>query len=99
MTQSPLPPVLSSLAAGASLEEGLARALRRLVALTGAAGGALVFRPPHAAPIVVTTGARKTALALHDLVTGVVPISQSPGARAPLRHVLHIALGAAGRSV
>jgi len=99
MKKSAFPALLTSLAAGGSLEDGLARALRRLVPLTGAAGGALVFHPPHAAPIVVTAGPRKTAVALRELMTGVAPCPKSEGAGASLRHVLQIPLGAAGRSV
>ena len=53
------PDLLTPLSSATSVEEGLAQTLRRLVELTRAAAGALVFRPPHAAPIVVTAGGRR----------------------------------------
>src|SRR2546428_1260345 len=52
------PDLLTPLSSAASVEEGLAQTLGRLVELTGAAAGALVFTPPHEAPIVVTAGGR-----------------------------------------
>src|SRR3989442_11436387 len=52
------PDLLTPLSSAASVEEGLAQTLGRLVELTGAAAGALVFTPPHEAPIVVTGGRR-----------------------------------------
>jgi len=85
VTTSAFPALLTSLAAGALLEEGLARTLRRLVALTGAAGGALVFNPPHAKPIAATAGPRNLT---RDLLAG-----------ASTRHVLQIPLGAPARPV
>ncbi len=48
--------VLSELGAGRSMEEGLQRALRRLIALTGATAGALQFRPERAEPLLVSAG-------------------------------------------
>src|SRR2546428_9896049 len=51
--------LLTPLSSAASVEEGLAQTLGRLVELTGAAAGALVFTPPHEAPIVVTAGGRR----------------------------------------
>src|SRR5712691_6465363 len=53
------PDLLTPLSSAASVEEGLAQTLRRLVELTGAAAGALVFTPPREAPIVVTAGGRR----------------------------------------
>src|SRR2546429_6421054 len=54
------PDLLTPLSSAASsVEEGLAQTLDRLVELTGAAAGALVFTPPHEAPIVVTAGGRR----------------------------------------
>src|SRR3989442_14956011 len=53
------PDLLTPLSSAASVEEGLAQTLGRLVELTGAAAGALVFTPPHEAPIVVTAGGRR----------------------------------------
>ena len=40
------PDLLTPLTRAASVEEGIERALTRLVGLTGATGGALLFRPP-----------------------------------------------------
>jgi GAF domain-containing protein len=51
--------LLAPLTAAASLEEGLARALARLVEATGAQAGALVVRPPRDEAVVVTAGARR----------------------------------------
>lgn len=48
------PDLLRPLSPAASLEAGLDRTLRRVVRLTGAIGGLLVFRPPRREPIVVT---------------------------------------------
>src|SRR2546429_9065853 len=53
------PDLLTPLSSAASVEEGLAQTLDRLVERTGAAAGALVFTPPHEAPIVVTAGGRR----------------------------------------
>src|SRR5437667_176109 len=53
------PDLLTPLSSAASVEEGLAQTLDRLVERTGAAAGALVFTPPHDAPIVVTAGGRR----------------------------------------
>ena len=53
------PDLLAPLSSAASVEEGLAQTLDRLVERTGAAAGALVFTPPHEAPIVVTAGGRR----------------------------------------
>src|SRR5256712_2865762 len=62
--------LLTPLAGAATVEAGLAHTLRKLVALTGAAGGALVCRPPHAAPMAVTTGPRSATRALLEAMTG-----------------------------
>src|SRR5712691_6507733 len=53
------PDLLTPLSSAVSVEEGLAQTLRRLVELTGAAAGALVFTPQREAPIVVTAGGRR----------------------------------------
>src|SRR5213596_2914493 len=53
------PDLLTPLSSAASVEEGLAQTLDRLVERTGAAAGALVFTPPREAPIVVTAGGRR----------------------------------------
>src|SRR5256886_9017636 len=53
------PELLTPLPSAASVEVGLAQTLDRLVERTGAAAGALVFTPPHEAPIVVTAGGRR----------------------------------------
>src|SRR5438093_982527 len=80
MTANAVPALLTSLAAAGSVDEALAQTLRRLVVLTGAAGGLLEFRPPRAAASVVTSGPRHAVAALHD-----------PSA-AP-RHALRLPLG------
>ena len=54
MTGRVFPDLLRPLSTAASLEAGLDRTLRRIVRVTGAAGGLLVFRPPRREPIVVT---------------------------------------------
>ena len=46
--------LLRPLSTAASLEAGLTRTLRRILVLTGAAGGLLHFRPPRRAPVVAT---------------------------------------------
>ena len=56
------PDLLTPLGAAASIDDGLTRVLRRLIALTGARAGVLVFNPPRDRRIVVTAGARDAAL-------------------------------------
>ncbi|MBI2158121.1 MAG: GAF domain-containing protein [Candidatus Rokubacteria bacterium] len=103
------PDLLTPLSTAASVEEGLRRTLARLVGLTGASAGALLFTPPREAPIVVTAGARRVPAALGRWLAA--------AARAPLRGVrleraaapgaprgraatlLRVALGAPGRPV
>jgi hypothetical protein len=58
------PELLTPLSSAASIEEGLTRTIRRLVGLNRAFAGALVFRPPRRAAIVVTAGARRLPAAL-----------------------------------
>jgi two-component system NtrC family sensor kinase len=58
------PDLLTPLGAAASIEDGLALTLRRLVTLTGAGAGGLAFRPPREQPVVVTAGTRPLAPAL-----------------------------------
>lgn len=50
--------LLAPLGADISIEEGLTRTLRRLVRITGASGGRLMFAPPRGHPMVVTVAAR-----------------------------------------
>ena len=50
--------VLAALGSGASLEEGLSRALELLVRLTRARAGALSFVPPRGARVSITAGPR-----------------------------------------
>ncbi len=76
MTRRPVPDLLTPLSGAASVEAGLARTLRRLVTLTGAAGGALVFRPPHGGPLAVAAG-RRPATPRHALE---IPLSGPGGA-------------------
>jgi two-component system, NtrC family, sensor kinase len=52
------PDLLRTLGTAASVEEGLRRMLRRLVGLTAASGGVLVFRPPRG-PAHEVTAARR----------------------------------------
>src|SRR5438309_7931722 len=58
MTTTRFADLLTPLVGAPSIEEGLARTLRRVVALTGAAAGAVVFSPPHAKPIAAIAGPR-----------------------------------------
>src|SRR3989442_5605975 len=78
------PDLLTPLSSAASVEEGLAQTLGRLVELTGAAAGALVFTPPHEAPIVVTAGGRRLPA---ELRAGLRAQGQTPagGGRVPRR--------------
>jgi signal transduction histidine kinase len=82
-----VPDLLTPLATAASLEAGLAQTLKRLVALTGASAGALVFRPPHAGPVLVAVGPPSVAGALRRLL--------AEGGRAP-RGALRASLGVPG---
>ena len=54
---SVFPDLLTPLDPGASIDNTLARTLRRVVKLTGATAGALVFRPPRREPLGVIVGA------------------------------------------
>ncbi len=63
------PDLLTPLSTAASVEQGLARTLARLVHLTGADAGALAFSPDRAEPIVVTAGARRLPAALRAWLT------------------------------
>src|SRR6267378_4409920 len=85
MTTTRFADLLTPLVGAPSIEEGLARTLRRVVALTGAAAGAVVFSPPHAKPIAATAGPRNLT---RDLFVG-----------AAGRHVVQIPLGASTRPV
>src|SRR6266404_1423089 len=58
MTTTRFADLLTPLVGAPSIEEGLVRTLRRVVALTGAAAGAVVFSPSHAKPIAATAGPR-----------------------------------------
>ncbi|MBI4593336.1 MAG: GAF domain-containing protein, partial [Candidatus Rokubacteria bacterium] len=60
------PDLLAHLGAADSLEEGLARTLRRLTRLTGAVAAELVFRPERAEAIVVTAARGRSAAALAE---------------------------------
>jgi PAS domain S-box-containing protein len=69
-----VPDLLTPLATAASLDEGLGLTLRRLVRVTGAAAGALGFRPPRGETIVVVAGgAGVDDGALRTLVGGPAP--------------------------
>ena len=100
------PDLLTPLTTAASVEEGLRRALVRLVGLTGAAGGALLFRPPREAPLVVTAGAGRLALRRWLAAAAAAPVrgvrlerAALPGGRGGRAAVLRAALGAPGRPV
>ena len=82
-----------------SLDEGLQRALRQLVRMARASAGALVFRPGHGEPIVVTAGRGGTPslqLELRQRVAETTKRAAARRGRAPLRW---IALGPPGRPV
>jgi signal transduction histidine kinase len=85
-----VPDLLTPLARAASLETGLGLTLRRLVRATGAAAGAVGFRPPRGAPLIVVAGGPG---AVTDALRGVV--SESPGGARRLT----AALGRARRRV
>ena len=86
------PDLLTPLGSAPSIEQGLEHTLRRLVALTGAAAGALLFQPPHGQPVVVSAGPRRTAAALRARL--------EDSARAPAAgRVLSVPLGAPGQRV
>ena len=92
------PELLRPLAAAASLEAGLDRTVRRIVRLTGAAGGLLVFRPPRGSPIVVTAGARLPRT-LGAWLGGVTAGRASRRPPVPRLRVVRVALGAPGHAV
>jgi len=93
--------------AAPSAAEGLTTTLRRLVELTGAAAGALIFRPHRQEPIVVTVSARRAPATLRDWLTTVTTTPAArpgltrvapPGANGPAS-LLRTPLGAASRRV
>jgi GAF domain-containing protein/nitrogen-specific signal transduction histidine kinase len=102
------PDLLTPLGTATSLEEGLGRTLRRLLASTHARAGALAFSPPRGAPIVLAVGATSRPAALERwLLERVTPVAgmrlttvAPPGGRArrPVA-LLRAPLGPAGRPV
>jgi two-component system NtrC family sensor kinase len=86
------PDLLRPLSTAASLEAGLDRTLRRIVRLTGAVGGLLVFRPPRREPIVVTatTGLPRP---LRDWLKTLASGRRSRRPDAPGVRVLRVPLG------
>jgi len=58
------PDLLAPMSTAASVQAGLTETLGRVVRLSGAAAGALAFRPRREPPIVVAGGARRTPAAL-----------------------------------
>src|SRR5882672_5787750 len=58
------PDLLAPMSTAASVQAGLTETLGRVVRLSGAAAGALAFRPRSEPPIVVAGGARRTPAAL-----------------------------------
>ncbi len=90
------PGLVSALAAGQSLEEGLARSLRVLLELTGARAGALAFAPRRGTRLSVTAGTHG-APALERWLRGQLAVgrrrprprpSSPPGWKGPGRPVL-----------
>ncbi|HEV8441387.1 MAG TPA: GAF domain-containing protein [Methylomirabilota bacterium] len=53
------PDLLATLGRGASPEQGFARSLRDLLALSGAGSGGLCFTPSRGTPVIVTAGTRR----------------------------------------
>jgi signal transduction histidine kinase len=76
---SVFPDLLTPLETTASIDDKLARTLRRVVKLTGATGGALVFRPRRQPPVHASVGAPRPPAVLRDwlarALTGVSPRS------------------------
>src|SRR5713226_7113875 len=60
------PDLLTGLGTAASVEEGLALTLRRLVRLTGARAGALTYQPPRGERVTVTAGPRRFAASIKE---------------------------------
>ena len=78
---SVFPDLLTPLDPAASIDDTLARALRRVVKLTGATAGALVFRPPRREPLGVHAGApRRLSDWLARALVGAPPRSLRLGA-------------------
>jgi two-component system NtrC family sensor kinase len=98
------PDLLTALGAAASIEEGLRRTVRRLVGLTDATGGVLVFCPPRGPVLHVTAGRRALSPALDGWLRATVRgpvraprrafVTPPEGGRAVL---LRTPLGAPGR--
>jgi len=81
-----------------SLEAGLERTLRRIVRVTGAAGGLLVYRPPRREPVVVAATTRLP----HPLRQWLGTVAAGrPGRQPSVRglRARRMPLGAAGRAV
>ena len=93
-----VPDLLTSLATAASLEVGLELTLRRLLRLTGAAAGALGFRPPRGEPVVVVAGGAG-AVALRAIVSEPPAPRRKPARALGRRPVHRVALGAPRRPV
>ena len=83
--------VLAALGTADSLEAGMTRTLERVVALTGARAGALLFQPPGGVPpLAAVVGPSEPSSALRALLLD--------GTRPP-RGVLRASLGTAGHAV
>ena len=91
------PDLLRPLSTAASLEAGLDRTLRRIVRVTGAVGGVLVFRPPRREPIVVTA-VRGLPRPVRDWLTA-LPSARAPRRPPPNVRVLRVPLGTAPHPV
>ena len=87
------PDLLTALGTAASVEEGLRQTLRRLVRLTAAAGGVLVFRPPRGPDIVVTAGPRALAPEFDAWLRATVRVPARAVRRARARPPLGVGVG------
>jgi signal transduction histidine kinase len=101
--------LVTSIASSSTVAAGLTAALRRVLEMTGAAAGALAFRPRSQEPVIVTAGGRRAPPELRDWLATVaetpaprprlariVPPGAAPGGAAAL---LRVPLGATGRRV
>jgi PAS domain S-box-containing protein len=95
-----LPVILAEVGDAPSLNEGLERALKRLVRLSGARGGALVFRAGRDRPLIVTAGRGGASVEARLREPVDRPPARGAWAHRPSRvRVLRIALGRSGRPV
>jgi two-component system NtrC family sensor kinase len=97
------PDLLTPLGHAATVDEGLERTLRRLVDLTGARAAALAFRPPRAAPVVVSAARGRRGPERDAALGALVAAPGGPGGRprerGPGGVMLRVALGPPRRPV